>query len=234
MNLFPWLPFLTGITITKETNCAETGEQLQGNKVVILQKEYPLGTSGLVYQEKTASTVRKVTILFCVPENCFMEREICKTKFVASCSFFWELFHPHSAHPSPRTTNNGTLPSPMGCFTSIIKTVIRDASSCHIVWTTCQPSGQVCLFKWMRERDSLKWRSEWGSGVCLFSSSERHTGRYRDRESAKIFSEAGKLLYLSTVVLNWNTHCTLCHLESTNTKQRKKETTKLQKQSWLT
>ena len=60
MNLFLWLPFLTGITITKETNCAETGEQLQGNKVVILQKEYPLGTSGeRVYQEKLLQLCRK-------------------------------------------------------------------------------------------------------------------------------------------------------------------------------
>ena len=60
MNLFPWLPFLAGITITKETNRAETGEQLQGNKVVILQKEYPLGrTNGLVYQEKLLQLYRK-------------------------------------------------------------------------------------------------------------------------------------------------------------------------------
>ena len=60
MNLFSWLPFLTGITITKETNRAETGEQLQGNKVVILQKEYPLGMNReRVYQEKLLQLCRK-------------------------------------------------------------------------------------------------------------------------------------------------------------------------------
>ena len=99
---------------------------------------------------KTASTVQKVTILFCVRETASWKERSAKQSVWLAVVFFWELFHSYSAHPT-RTTNNAPLPSPMGCFTLIIKTMTIDASSCHIVWTTCQSSGQVCLFKWMRE-----------------------------------------------------------------------------------
>ena len=59
MNLFPWLPFLTGITITKETNCAETGEQLQGNKVVILNERVSIGKERTSLPRKLLQLCRK-------------------------------------------------------------------------------------------------------------------------------------------------------------------------------